>query len=476
MMDVTRRDFAKQAMGGAAMTAVLARMASGAPDENESNIGSRPLADLPNFCSHEHWGSISSIGMASGGYRADTEAGATPSRRTTIWDLVLDPYLTSWIESTGFSPQTRAKEAGAADFAAWWEQNPAEAFRAVRPHLERQMLSGTFQCVRRGVLFLYEIDVASLDLEEWKQVDRAVGEHYTDMFSWYRTAMEKVGFSELIRPVHPEFFLQRQEEQTAEAELAFTHTIMRIDPFVDLWQEKSNRRKTLSSLCGIEPRDAASWREFLGRYFDIAAENGTTGIKQLQAYSRNLDFSVREDSDVIWSGDLNWEQKMVFKDWVMNECCKQAHERGWPHQIHVGTHNLRHSSPLPLEDLAKRYPNMKIVMLHCWPFIVESGWLAKHRPNVYIDTCWAPVLNPAFYRRQLAEWVNYVPTHKILCAHDSTSIEMAIGSSLFTREILSETLSAAIGGLGLEPSHLERIAKDMLHNNAVSVYGIGTPA
>lgn len=455
------------------MTAPLEGMASDVPVGLEQESGNSPLANLPNFCSHEHWGSIDSIGMSSEGYRADTEAGATPSRRTGIWDLVLDPYMSSWIGATGSSPKAMAKESGATDFDAWWKQNPAEAFETVRPHLERQILSGTFQCVRRGVAFLHGVDVATLDLEVWNQADSAVAESYSDMLVWYRKVMKTAGFTELIRPVHPEFFLRKQEERTAKDELAFTHTIMRIDPFLDLWQEKSNRRAGLTELCGVEPRDAKSWREFLGRYFDIAAEHGTTGIKQLQAYSRNLAFAERDDSDVIWSGDLNWEQKMVFKDWVMNECSKQAHDRGWPHQIHVGTHNLRNSSPLPLEDLSKRYPNMKIVMLHCWPFLVETGWLAKHRPNIYIDTCWAPVLNPAFYRRALSDWVNYVPTHKIMCAHDSTSIEMAVGSSLFTREILSETLSAAIGGLGLDPSHLERIARDMLHNNAVSVYGIG---
>ena len=35
-------------------------------------------------------------------------------------------------------------------------------------------------------------------------------------------------------------------------------------------------------------------------------------------------------------------QRLAFQDWIMHECCKQAHDRGWPHQVHVGTHNLPH--------------------------------------------------------------------------------------------------------------------------------------
>jgi hypothetical protein len=191
----------------------------------------------------------------------------------------------------------------------------------------------------------------------------------------------------------------------------------------------------------IEPADAASWRTFLRNIFDRAAAQGALGIKQLQAYRRNLDYQPRADGDLRWSGQRTPAETTVFQDWVMHECCRLADERGWPHQVHVGTNNLPQSDPLPLGPLARRYPNMKIVMIHCWPYLREAGWLAKFHSNVYIDTCWQPVLNPAFFREGLAIWWNYVPHHKITCGHDSTTLEMACGSALFTREILAESLS-----------------------------------
>jgi hypothetical protein len=51
------------------------------------------LADQPIFCAHEHWGSIDSIGMAPESFRADTEAGALPARRTGLMDILVDPYF-----------------------------------------------------------------------------------------------------------------------------------------------------------------------------------------------------------------------------------------------------------------------------------------------------------------------------------------------------------------------------------------------
>jgi predicted TIM-barrel fold metal-dependent hydrolase len=157
----------------------------------------------------------------------------------------------------------------------------------------------------------------------------------------------------------------------------------------------------------------------------------------------------------------------------MNEFCRIANEKEWVHQIHVGTHNLKHSSPLPLEDLGNRYPKMKIVMLHCWPFTEEAAFLAKEKPNFYIDNCWIPILSPAFCSQAMDTYLNFVPYNKIMLSNDATSIEMAVGSSLFTREILEKKLLEQKSMLNLTDEQLRIAALDMLHNNAVRVYGIG---
>jgi predicted TIM-barrel fold metal-dependent hydrolase len=293
------------------------------------------------------------------------------------------------------------------------------------------------------------------------------------MFAWYREAMRRCHFTELIRPVHPEYCVRDASPETAQEERAFTHTVLRIDPFLDLWPRECPRRTVLAEIAGVTPVDAATWRAFLAKTFEIAAQKGCVGIKQLQAYTRTLEFIPREDGDVVWTGALSPIEVRAFQDWVVHECCRLANERGWPHQIHVGTHNLAESSPLPLGALAARYPRMKIVMLHCWPFLKESGWLAKQHPNVYLDTCWQPILSPDIYQEAMREWLPYVPRHKIMCGHDATSIEMAAGSASFVRELLAEALAEQAQLSNLPLAHIERAAADILHNNAVAVYAIG---
>src|SRR5882724_10464022 len=59
------------------------------------------FSGLPNFCSHEHWGSIDSIGRVPEGFRADMEPGARPTRRTGFMDLLLEPYFRGWLTVGG---------------------------------------------------------------------------------------------------------------------------------------------------------------------------------------------------------------------------------------------------------------------------------------------------------------------------------------------------------------------------------------
>jgi len=343
--------------------------------------------------------------------------------------------------------------------------------------LREHQFNGIYQCTRRGILALYGADISRLRAASLVSLDSTIDRAYKTPFAWYRSAMKKARFSAVIRPVHPEFYRQQESPESAEEEAAFTRTVMRIDPFLDFWTGSPVRRERLSELASIVPADSGSWRAFLSYWFQQAAQHRAAGIKQLQAYRRDLDFQPVPDNEISdWKGVSSPQAHRKLQDWIVHECCRQAHERDWAHQVHTGTHNLPYSSPLPLAALARRYPRMKVVMIHCWPYLEEAGTLARQNPNLYIDTCWQPILNPAFLQTAMMQWWNYVPSHKITCGHDATTIEMAVGSSLFTREILSGVIRSQMKR-GLPERELVRAAQNMLHGNAVRLYGLpgGSP-
>jgi len=466
-----RRTFlAAGVAAGAAMRPVSANAMG---KKLKSPAESLDLSEIPNFCSHEHWGSISSIGFEPGVFRADAVRGAIPKRKTTLIDLIIEPYLNSSVMSCGVKLDAVVKdELGFKNLSDASNKAGVKTLRVIRPYLKKQSLVGIYQCTRRGILSAYNFDINSDNRAEITKANDAVGRNYSDIFGWYKKLMKRTGFSELIRCVHPEFYVDNQSQALAKEEMNFTNTVMRIDPLLELWK-KSPRKNRLSEIAGVEPVDAKTWRHFLDKIFDIAVKGKAVGIKQLQAYMRPLLYEVREDSEVKFTGSLTPQEVTIFQDWVMHECCKRANDLNWPHQVHVGTHNLEQSTPLPLRGLAGRYPKQKIVMLHCWPFLEEAGHLAKYNPNIYIDTCWQQVLSPQFFREAMRLWLEYVPFPKIMMANDSTTIEMAVGSVHFSRKILGEILPAIGKSAGIAENQLRQIAADMLGNNAVDLYKIG---
>ncbi len=430
------------------------------------------LDTLPSYCAHEHWGSIDSIGTLPQGFRADSVQGALPTRRTGLFDLLLDPYFGGFMRQGGDDPDALAQAAGYADMRAAVERSVPGALNALRPALRRQRLVGAYQCLRRGIARLYGVDIdEDADPRRVQALDDAVAANYANPFTWYTEVMQRAPFAALIRPAQPEFYLYEDTPETAAQERAFTRSMLRVDPLLDMWRPESSRRSELAQGLGVEdPRDAAGWRALIGALFERAAHGGALGIKQLQAYTRPLEFVPHSDDEVAYRGDLAPAAVRAFQDWVVHACCEQAEARGWPFQVHVGTHNLTQSNPLPLAALAARYPRIAFVQLHCWPFVAEAGWLAKHLPNVYIDACWQPILSPSFLRESFATWLTYVPAHKLMCSHDATSVEMAVGALCFLREALAGCLTEAARPLGLGEGALIEIARDVMCDNAQRLY------
>ena len=461
---------------GTSVLAGASALAAGCTVKDKKSVKTAlPLAfeDIPNFCSHEHWGSITPIGRLDNGFRSDFEAGAMPTRRVTLVDLLLDPYMSGVLNGVGIRPGRFPADGKEINLNEMSAEAPVEAYKLLKPVLEEFRLKGTYQCLRRGIHLAYDFDIDDDDLAGMKAADDLIGEKYSQIFDWYRELMARARFSELIRPAQPEFYINDTGSPSALDELSFTATVLRIDPFLGFWQDEEPRRDKLSSHLGIDPVNAATWRAFLAKMLETASDKSCIGIKQLQAYRRVLDFEKVADQKVKFRGKLSEAEIKVFQDWVVHECCRLANERKWPHQVHVGTHNLPQSNPLPLEKLARAYPDQKVVMIHCWPYIEEAGYLAGRYHNMFVDTCWQQVLNPDFLRKSMDTWLGYLPHSKITMSNDSTTIEMAAGSVLISKQVLAEALAGQSSRTRLEEKDAHNIAARFLHNNAVKIYGIG---
>ncbi|MBM3493611.1 MAG: HAD family hydrolase [Armatimonadetes bacterium] len=486
MLDAAHDGISRRTLIATVGVGVLTGAAPGVPSgrrsvpEKRREGGALRIETVPSYCTHEHWGSVASFGMEPEGFRPDVLRGAKPQRRTGLTDILIDPYFGGWLAGAGVDVGLLAREAGLSAVHGLSGADVGPVMRALRPAIAPFRMTGGFEVIRRGVRRLHGYDLADCSEGDIARLDERIAGRYGDVFGWYAAAMREGRLVRPIRPVHPEFFWRDAEGGEAEAETKLVRPILRIDPLLQLHPRNCPRRDALAALVGTQPADAPTWRRFLSALFDRAAQRGCVGIKQLQAYSRNLDFSGVPDADVQFVGPETPATQQAFGDWLVHECCKLAHDRGWPHQVHVGTHNLPHSNPLPLARLAQRYRRMRLVLLHCWPFLTEAGWLAWQHPNVYLDGCWMPVINPACLREALERWLGLLPHTRVMCGHDAASIEMAVGSVEIVRSALDEYLQGQVRRGVLREADALDAAHAILHGNAERLYegarpGVGPP-
>src|SRR5262249_57822272 len=100
----------------------------------------------------------------------------------------------------------------------------------------------------------------------------------------------------------------------------------------------------------------------------------------------------------------------------------EAAGRTLPVQVHTGFGDadlhLWRSDPSYLKPIVERFPRTPFVLLHCYPFVREAGWMAHVYANVFLDLS----LTIPFVSRPaeaLREALELAPVSKLLYGSDA---------------------------------------------------------
>jgi predicted TIM-barrel fold metal-dependent hydrolase len=133
-----------------------------------------------------------------------------------------------------------------------------------------------------------------------------------------------------------------------------------------------------------------------------------------------------------------------------------------PVQVHCGFGDwdlhLWRADPSYLKPLVERFSDTTFVLLHCYPFVREAGWLAHVYGNVYFDLSLTipHVARPA---EAVAEALELAPVSKLLYASDAARTpELYLLAANWWRDALAEVLTE------------EADARMILRENALSIY------
>jgi len=230
--------------------------------------------------------------------------------------------------------------------------------------------------------------------------------------------------------------------------------------------------------------DAAS---FAGRFRDALWQQTTAavGLKCIIAYRFGLDFEPEPPSAAEvtaaagrWLAEAERSGRARLTDPVLlRHVLWAGAERGLPLQLHTGYGDrdldLRRCDPLLLTGFLRAVEplGVPVMLLHCYPYHREAGYLAEMFRNVYIDVGLA--LTHAGTRAEaiVAESMEVAPFAKVLFSSDACGLpELHYLGALLWRRATASVLGGWAEAGDWSRQEAARIASMIGVQNALRVY------
>jgi predicted TIM-barrel fold metal-dependent hydrolase len=227
---------------------------------------------------------------------------------------------------------------------------------------------------------------------------------------------------------------------------------------------------------GVRVESLDDYLRLLDRLFQTAKEKGAVCLKTTLAYQRTLDFAnvPRERAARVFSkprSALTREEVKEFEDFIMWRLVGLSARYDLPFQIHTGQARVQGSNPMLLVDLIETNPKTRFILFHGgYPWVGETGVIVMRHKNVWIDSCWLPTLSYSTAKRAYHEWLEAMPSNKIMWGADCNHAEGIYGATAFTRRCLAEVLSEKVDRGDLLEEHALRIGRQVMRENALELF------
>jgi predicted TIM-barrel fold metal-dependent hydrolase len=210
--------------------------------------------------------------------------------------------------------------------------------------------------------------------------------------------------------------------------------------------------------------------------FAKAVESDAVCLKSTQAYQRTLRYEnvPKERAAAVFGkppNEITAQEQQNFEDFMFWHVCQLSAKHDLPFQIHTGQARVQGSSPMLLVDAIEANPNTKFILFHGgYPWVGETAVIAMRHKNVWIDSCWLPTLSYTMAKRAYQEWLEAVPSDRILWGADTVNAEGIYAATEFTRQCLAEALAEKVERGELREEHAQRIGRQIMRENALTLF------
>jgi len=339
--------------------------------------------------------------------------------------------------------------------------------------LDKVRHTSSFVWLERSIQDLYGVE-ERIGADNWSGISGRIQVAHADPDWHLRLLSEKCRYAGILLDCywnpgdnngHPELF----------------QPVFRIDPYLHAYdvEEKTHDGTSMVSLYGSHP--FASLNEVedtLRAKIKERKAAGCVGLKSAIAYERDIAFRMVGDSaagKALRKGTAaNAQEKRDFQDWVFLACCRIAAEEGLPFQVHTGLGQLEGTRAMGLREAIVANPSTRFVLFHCsFPWTDDVLALLHNQPNVYPDLCWLPLLSTSTAARTLRALIDTGTADKVCWGCDTWTGEESYGALLAARHVIAQTLTDLLEDDWLDMEAAKRLGKNILHDNAERLYGVG---
>jgi predicted TIM-barrel fold metal-dependent hydrolase len=387
----------------------------------------------------------------------EAEDGTKVMNLSSIWR---NSYL-SWF---GVVPGWKPRE----PFADWW-QRAKLAFADVRA-------MSVYRYTLPALHDLYGVDFEAMSDGEAAKLNDRIMANYRDQRWLYEVVTEKANIEVMLNDPY-------WEPYDFKTYYGFAANVLRLNPLFYGFHPSeftmSKRRENpydFAKARSIKIETFDEYLAFIDRVFVLAKEAGCVGLKHTLAYQRTLEFAnVPKERAAVAFGrprtELTDAEVKDFQDYIMWHLCELSAKHALPFQIHTGHARIQGSNPLLLVDVIAANPKTTFVLFHGgFPWIGESAAIGARYRNVYLDSVWLPTLSESMARRAFHEWLDVMPSTRLMWGADCNHAEGVYGATEMTRRVVAEVLAERVDRGDLRFVDAERIGRQILRENALTVF------
>jgi predicted TIM-barrel fold metal-dependent hydrolase len=204
------------------------------------------------------------------------------------------------------------------------------------------------------------------------------------------------------------------------------------------------------------------------------------GFKSIIAYRYGFKFEIAKPSrHEVELAVASWRSSRMSDPVLLRFALWTGVETGLPVQLHAGFGDndltLHDANPVLLTDWLRTLPSASsdIVLLHCYPYHREAGYLAQVFNKVYFDVGLAVNFTGARSRSVVAESLELAPFSKILFSTDAWGLpELHFLGSTLWRGAMTRLLTDFVRDGEWSQSDAIRVAHMIGHENATRLYSL----